>query len=299
MTGITHRPAAPADFEAIAEFIVRLNSRVEQRCLHCGESAAMVTKALRELGRPPAESIGLAMVGDRIVGLVGADLAVDLGRGWLWGPYADCDDPLTLCDRLLKEFLAKVPDEVRVIDTFLGPKNLFLEHLSRHHEFGSPRTVHLYRADRPEHGYPRQPAPSAPRPGHLASLRALHDTAFPNTWRTAEEMLETTGPAHALFVHESAGTLDGYVYTEADPVENAGHVHFLAVAPGSRGQGLGRRLLSQALDWCFNERSLPSVSLTVLDTLVNARALYESAGFRLADSGVTLRRTGAPFATRE
>ena len=76
---------------------------------------------------------------------------------------------------------------------------------------------------------------------------------------------------------------------EAAPEEGTGHVHFLAVMPEWRGKGVGRRLLDQGLDWCFRVKELPSASLTVFDTLANARSLYESAGFRLVESGVTRR----------
>jgi GNAT superfamily N-acetyltransferase len=288
---LTLRVATVTDFSEIAEFIVRMNAVGDQRCLHCGDSVETVTKGLGEFGLPPERSIVLALSGGRMVGLVGGDLAPELGRGWLWGPYADTDDPLALCDDLMETFLTQIPEEIHVIDTFLDVRNLFLNPLARKHGFVSPRTVHIYRAERPAVRPPPGPAPVAVSAHQVDDLISLHEAAFPNTWRQASEMIENRDDSRALFVHTHAGRLEGYVHVEADPIEATGHVHFLAVVPESRGKGVGRKLLEQALDWCYNARELPSVSLTVFDDLVNARTLYESTGFRLAESGVTLRRT--------
>jgi GNAT superfamily N-acetyltransferase len=288
---VTLRPGGAEEAPRMAEFIVRMNRRHGQRCLHCSDDVAGVARDLAALGRPIDESVVLATAGDRIVGLVAADFAEEQERGWLWGPFADDPDPLPLAGRLVDRLLAQAPPGIRMIDCFLDEGSVFLEPLAARHGFAAPRTVHIYRADRPAAGYPAAPEPAPGGPADLVPLRALHDAAFPNTWRSAEELVASDNEAHALFVHREEGRCVGYIHVDADPAEESAHVHYLAVTPGARGRGIGRRLLDQGLDWCFNGRRAESVALTVLDGLANARALYESAGFRLLESGVTRRWT--------
>jgi GNAT superfamily N-acetyltransferase len=57
-----------------------------------------------------------------------------------------------------------------------------------------------------------------------------------------------------------------------------------------RGQGLGKRLLLSALCWLFDIKRVPEVGLTVSDGQVNARSLYEQAGFRIRYTGLSARK---------
>ncbi len=58
-----------------------------------------------------------------------------------------------------------------------------------------------------------------------------------------------------------------------------GHIDELYVAPGHRGEGIGRVLI-KALLARARERHAPSVGLTTGEANAGARALHESAGFR-------------------
>jgi hypothetical protein len=53
---------------------------------------------------------------------------------------------------------------------------------------------------------------------------------------------------------------------------------------------LGLRLLATAVYWLFHDQQVPQIGLNVHGDNSNARSLYESAGFRLAYTGVGLRR---------
>jgi ribosomal protein S18 acetylase RimI-like enzyme len=69
-------------------------------------------------------------------------------------------------------------------------------------------------------------------------------------------------------------------------------VEFLGVSEGARRQGVGKRLLATAVFWLFHKQQVPQISLNVHGDNANARSLYESAGFRLAYTGVGLQITG-------
>ncbi|MEV7523264.1 GNAT family N-acetyltransferase [Streptomyces sp. NPDC091371] len=52
------------------------------------------------------------------------------------------------------------------------------------------------------------------------------------------------------------------------------------IAPGARAQGLGRALVSQAVELCFGELALPEITLGVWSHNTAAIRIYEDLGFR-------------------
>jgi ribosomal protein S18 acetylase RimI-like enzyme len=90
-------------------------------------------------------------------------------------------------------------------------------------------------------------------------------------------------------VHTLGEVIDGYVYVSIDPNAQEGYIEFLAVQPAQRGKGIGLQLLNCALEWCYFDKGVARVALTVDGKLDNARALYKRAGFRLLYTGVNTR----------
>jgi ribosomal protein S18 acetylase RimI-like enzyme len=72
----------------------------------------------------------------------------------------------------------------------------------------------------------------------------------------------------------------------------AAHLRWFIVSDALRGRGFGHRLMHAAMHFC-DARGL-RVFLTTFAGLDAARALYEQAGFRLADERVD-RTWGAPL----
>lgn len=79
---------------------------------------------------------------------------------------------------------------------------------------------------------------------------------------------------------EAATSITGYVVADDIPSHGQplGHVKDLAVHPDHRGQGVGRALLSRALDVLAGQGAR-SVKLEVRRTNEPARGLYEEFGF--------------------
>ena len=61
--------------------------------------------------------------------------------------------------------------------------------------------------------------------------------------------------------------------------ERAGQLRWLLLDPEVRGQGIGRRLVEEALDFC-RDAGYSSVFLWTVNTLPVAAKLYQSVGFR-------------------
>jgi GNAT superfamily N-acetyltransferase len=61
--------------------------------------------------------------------------------------------------------------------------------------------------------------------------------------------------------------------------ETVAQLRWFLVVPAERGQGLGRRLLGQAVEFC-KQLKYRSIVLWTVDALTAAAALYREAGFR-------------------
>jgi GNAT superfamily N-acetyltransferase len=59
-------------------------------------------------------------------------------------------------------------------------------------------------------------------------------------------------------------------------------LRFFIVDPAYHGRGVGKKLLTTALQWC-RERGYLKVFLWTVDNLPQSRGLYEKAGFRVTD----------------
>lgn len=100
--------------------------------------------------------------------------------------------------------------------------------------------------------------------------------------RTREFVLGNIRMGHAQYVAERDGELLGWVDVTPGQRDSTRHSGALGmgVAAGSRGQGIGRRLLATAIAHCW-DMGLRRIELEVFVTNARAIALYEKLGFRL------------------
>jgi GNAT superfamily N-acetyltransferase len=130
------------------------------------------------------------------------------------------------------------------------------------------------------------------RPGALAQLVALQTSYYarelgfglPFETRVASEMaafLRRFNPAHDLFRlawGSQDAVLGGITLDGGDAEAGLAHLRWFIMADAARGQGLGRRLLEEALRFAHRSGA-DGVFLTTVQGLNPARHLYEQAGF--------------------
>lgn len=102
--------------------------------------------------------------------------------------------------------------------------------------------------------------------------------------RDARRAIE--GQTSAIFGLRERGALIGSVMTGLDG--HRGWVYYLAVAPGRRREGLGRRLMDAAEAW-LRERGAPKLQLMVRTGNDEALGFYEALGLE-RQNVVTLGR---------
>lgn len=81
--------------------------------------------------------------------------------------------------------------------------------------------------------------------------------------------------------HTAEGAVVGVYGLRAFPDEGRQHIQRLAVAPGVRGKGLGRRLAADAVATAL-ARGAGRISLNVYGSNLRALGIYERLGFRAA-----------------
>ncbi|HXG16543.1 MAG TPA: ribosomal protein S18-alanine N-acetyltransferase [Calidithermus sp.] len=130
------------------------------------------------------------------------------------------------------------------------------------------------------------------KPGDLDQVVAIERLSFTMPWSRAAFLYEMEQNQVArCYVMRDGGRVLGYIclWEVADEM----HITNIAVHPEERRRGIGRAMLGQVLAEA-RQRALRLVVLEVRPSNVEARALYESFGFRVVG-----RRRGYYYDTGE
>ncbi|MEN8613841.1 GNAT family N-acetyltransferase [Dehalogenimonas sp. THU2] len=141
------------------------------------------------------------------------------------------------------------------------------------------------------------------RPGYLGRMVQILAEGYEKIWHSgtvfevcmAREMCDfhdiyTTG-RDAIFTAHTDGTLVGGLAVLGDQKERPGaNLRWFIVEEEHRRKGIGRELLSRAIDFC-REHDFQSIHLWIVEGLDAARRLYESSGFVEIERAVDRRFT--------
>jgi ribosomal protein S18 acetylase RimI-like enzyme len=288
---ISLQKARIEDFPILASMMVSENRDPRNQCMHSSldEEADGLLQEMMKWAAIGEIVFVLAKYDERIVGVLGSEYDQELGRGWLWGPFAQIEDRTHLARKLFDGLLSALPKAIRRLDAFLNLENRWGYEFYMTQGFREDVKAHVYIANR-EDWQGGMTQASIPINHELkASFCALHPMIFPNAYYSAQRVLDQIDGNHQVFVQTDGNQVLGYVFASVSSDADEGEIEFLGVQPGSRHKGLGRKLLKSALYWLFVESKVTHVTLTVNDNNVNARSLYEEVGFRLKYSGVGLQ----------
>ncbi len=127
------------------------------------------------------------------------------------------------------------------------------------------------------------------RPGDLAALLALEEACFEDLWRYNSTTFADIATTHPYFVvAELNGQVVGYQFNALD--EDSGYLVRIAVHPSVNGQGIGARLMTEAIRF-FQQARVSRIMLNTQEDNHHAHRLYEWFGFiRLQQMGFVLRK---------
>lgn len=137
-------------------------------------------------------------------------------------------------------------------------------------------------------------------PGLIGQVTRLHAVFYNENWgfdssfetqvaRELAEFVERFDPGRdAMLAATVNGELAGFIAVDGRPAEGA-RTRWFIVKPGLQGQGLGKALMTRALEFC-RKAGHGRVFLWTFKGLDAARKVYENAGFVLTEE-----RKGAPW----
>jgi len=145
-------------------------------------------------------------------------------------------------------------------------------------------------------------------PTLLDEADELHRRALPWLFRQVEGIEQTafrevylSDPAHAVFLAQvGADSFAGVIYAFLRPLPRApivrpatvAEIDLLVVKSSVRRQGIGKRLVSAALDWA-NQHGASRTELGVYEFNEPARAFWASLGFAPLSSRLVRHANGA------
>ncbi|MBN1146178.1 MAG: GNAT family N-acetyltransferase [Anaerolineales bacterium] len=289
---MTIHVAQKNDFLQIAELIEEQNRDPARQCIHSGAGweAGDVLQIMLKWEEIGEIVFVIAQQGEGVVGVLGCEFDEGLGRGWLWGPFLGAGDWQAIAAALYHALLDALPASIQQLDSFLNILNQRGQDFYRQQGFVASTLAHVYSAERPE--APASPSQACPplAPQYHPGFSNLHSTIFPAAYYSAERVIGQIDDRNQVFVYIDGGQVLGYVYASFSDDSQEGEVEFLGVREDARGRGIGRQLLQAALRWLFDEKGALRATLTVNQENANARALYESVGFRLMYTGIGAER---------
>jgi ribosomal protein S18 acetylase RimI-like enzyme len=292
MSDIHIREVNPRDYPSIAAIIAEQIQRPESQCIQTSSThdPVAIEQEIVELYSKDELRFVVADLNGQIVALMGCEFDQSVGRGWTRGPFLTVDQWDSLPEALLEVLLAALPASIRRLDSFLNQEHTRGHRFYLDNGFQQEGLVHVYQAKAANHVSSGRQLCTELRPDQEPAFIDLHNMVFPVTFIDGKGILEQLDQDHKVFVSSDGSALNGYISVSIDKFAGEGYIEFIAVQPELRGRGIGKTLLLCALDWCFSERELSSVGLTVHEELANARGLYESVGFRHLYTGVNTRR---------
>lgn len=125
--------------------------------------------------------------------------------------------------------------------------------------------------------------------GDMAALKAIEEACFEDLWRYDEAAFRDIAATHPYFVvAERAGEVVGYQFNTTDG--DNGYLIRIAVHPSVNGQGIGARLMAEAIRF-FQGAHVERILLNTEENNVHAHRLYEWFGFiRIPQRGFVLRK---------
>lgn len=133
------------------------------------------------------------------------------------------------------------------------------------------------------------------RPGYIGRIAQMHGEYYAVEWgsglefealmaREIVDFYEDYRPERDLLLTAHCGNvLVGCIAVEGAQTERAGaRLRWYLLMPEYHGQGIGKALLTRALDFC-RDRRFEKVYLWTVEGLPLSRALYEKAGFEIVE----------------
>ncbi|MBM7601532.1 ribosomal protein S18 acetylase RimI-like enzyme [Virgibacillus halotolerans] len=270
----------PVNVRLLADFLEEMNTQGKYHIGFCGENSSEIYDTLvndfsdLELD----ESFIVAYNNFDIIGAIGLD--VDLSRGYadVWGPFIR-EENMELASKLWEKLIQKVPREVKSLSFFINKGNKFAKNFALQNEGidqGSDLVLKLTK----DNYKSKTVNLDHFNDKYHKSFSKLHNEIFPNTYFDANTILSRLNDNNQLILaKENDFNIKGYVYIEANPKHMEGNIEYVGVSKDFRRQGIGKTLITCALNQLFSYQRIEEITICVGEDNISAVELYRSVGF--------------------
>ena len=273
------RPYCDEDFDRLVDFVARLNPDGAHHIGYFGLHPADIAHTLQALDPPLTEGFMLVEQHGVLIGVLGTEIDAEISRAWLYGPLIDHPDWHALADALYEAVRVIIPTTIQEHELFCDLRNVNCQQFAARHGFEARSENMIFKLPRARLAGIPPAAASGWDPRYWEPFRALHHTVFPNTYYTAQQVIDLQDTHTRLLIAAQGDDLQGYLFGKVDVDAGEGYIDFIAVDPRWRGKGIGRMLLAAAVHWMFSFPSVQHIDLVVVSSNTAAVRLYESFGF--------------------
>lgn len=281
------RPIGEDELGAVADWLAREQTDPARHIAYLALDAGAIATGLRQLEPDGLGGAVVAVDDGGVVGFLAAEHDTEPPRVWWHGPYVRRDhDFQEVADALYEAAGAHLPDHV--VEQELAPDDRHADvaaFAARHGFAAEEASAVLVRTLHADDDPDRRDAGAAP-PGVTVerlddvtspAVAELHDATFRGTHRSGASL---TSPAEGqlVLVARRGREVVGYVAVEQQD-DGSGYVDYLGVAADERRNGRGRALVAAGCARLRDELDCTTVSLTVRESNVAARRLYDQLGF--------------------
>ncbi|MCM3710159.1 GNAT family N-acetyltransferase [Sporosarcina luteola] len=275
---------SPRNSKDLAAFLAEMNTQKSQHIGYCGDSKEeiydTITSDFSDLEL--AKSFMVAYEKEDIVGAIGLDTDLEDRTAEVWGPFvSEAFIQTNLVNELWEKVIALSASQVDQYNFFLNRENVHATEFSILQGGKSTGQHTVLVAKKSERVRVVEEGVIGYNSAYEESFAELHGQAFPSTYYSAQTILGRLSKQNQLFIATSEDQLTGYVYIEADPRHGEGYIEYIAVSDRFRRQGIGKKLLSFALDQLFRYEEIEDISLCVENGNEKAIKLYQAVGFRV------------------
>ncbi|MBN8200032.1 GNAT family N-acetyltransferase [Bacillus sp. NTK034] len=268
-----------ANLMQASEFIAEMNALPECHIGYLGTSQNDIFQSLEEMSRDAESAAFIIREGDVLAGFLGVDADLYKGTAELWGPFIQENELMRLLwEEALHYFEGKLHSYFLFSDT---SNHAASEFASKNGFMLQSAQTYMELKENSSNGFRKVSL----LPIHFHSeFIHLHDSLFPHTYYSGEEIIDRINDDHKVYTFDDADGLNGYLYAEYNREGKEGSIEFIGVDPGKRQKGIGRNLLEMAVHDLFMNSGAKSIKLCAGTTNGKALSIYKKAGFKVERS---------------
>lgn len=302
VTALVPTPVRPDEWPALGAFIFRCNRTADGRvrCLHGdqGDDERRHVAELAELKGGEAAFWHTRGTRGETLGVIGCAIDGVQQRAWIRGPWAAPGVRSASTECALLDALERGLPGILRFDAFPSEDDAALNALyagAGYQHLGVHRVMQAMLGEA-EAAAATDARVRPARPDDLDHWLPLHHGLFPGSYLSDDEISAAIGDGrHLVLTAWQEDRPAGYLVAKDDTTADELYVDYLGVDAASRGRGLGRALLLQAIRWGAG-RGRRHAALTVRQDRAEALSLYLQCGFRQVCAGAHWRKERLPVA---